>query len=522
MLRIPIAAAILLLAGAAAARPPAIQVSYPSTYDAEELSIAIDPTDPDVLVAGGNIAYRFRSTDGGLTWSQATLSSTLGVWGDPLVAFSPDGRCHFAHLSNPAGGSWLDRIVVQTSLDGGATWDDGVGVGLNPPRDQDKEDLTADDTDSPWRGNLYLAWTEFDVYGSSAPQDSSRLRFAVSSDHGATWTVQTIGDAGGDCVDDDATVEGASIAVGPQGEVYVAWSSHGSIVMDRSLDGGLTFGADTVICDQPGGWAFDVPGIYRANGFGTLSCDRSGSPHRGRLSLVFSDQRAGTDDTDVLICTSDDGGQSWTAPRPVHAVGAPSHQFFPAAALDPLTGDLHVVYYDRAATAGNATDVVTSTSRDGGATFSHVTVSDASFTPNGNVFFGDYIGIDARGGRVHPLWMSMDLSGVLRVHTAALDFATGVEPAVRRAMLLQGPAVSASGRARLSFRTFADGPVSLEIFDVRGARVRTLVREDRAAGAYTEEWDGRDAAGRAAGAGMYLAVVRAGAEQAVRKVILSR
>ena len=516
------ASCCVLIAAAAAARPPAVQVSSPGTYDAEELSIAIDPTDPNVLVAGANLAYAFRSGDGGQTWSQSVLSSTLGVVGDPMVAFGPDGRCHYAHLSLPNGGSWLDRIVVQLSLDGGVSWNDGVGVGLRPPRDQDKEDITTDDTDSPWRGNIYMAWTEFDSYGSTSPTDSSRIRFASSTDNGATWTLRKISDRGGDCRDDDATVEGTSIAVGPDGEVYVMWCSHDRLIMDRSLDGGLTFGTDTVICTQPGGWVFDVPGIYRANGFGTLTCDRSESPRRGRLTAVFSDQRAGPDDTDVLICTSDDGGMTWTDPRPVHATGSPSHQFFPAAVTDPVTGDLHVAYYDRAATAGIATDVVTASSTDGGLTFDYVTVSAASFTPNVDFFFGDYIGIDARGGRAHPIWMSMDQLGILTVHTAALDFASGITTAVTRAVVMQAPASPNTGRTRLSFRTFADGPVSVEVYDVRGARVRTLLHEERAAGAYTEEWDGRDAAGRAAASGVYMVRVRAGAEQAVRKVVLSR
>lgn len=512
-----------LFAAAALARPPAIQVSSPGTYDAEELSIAIDPTDPDVLLAGANIAYRFRSDDGGLTWSQDVLTSSLGVWGDPLLAFGPDGRAHFAHLSNPAGGSWLDRIVVQSSDDGGLSWNDGVGVGLNPPRDQDKEDLIADGTDSPWRGNLYMAWTEFDAYGSGAPGDSTRIRFAASEDGGATWAVQTISDRSGGCRDDDDTVEGCSLAVGPGGEVVVAWSSHDRIVVDRSFDGGLTFGTDVVVCDQPGGWVFEVPGIYRCNGFPSLTCDLSGSPFRGRLALVFSDQRSGPDDTDVRICTSDDLGATWTPPRPVHPASPPSHQFFPYSVTDPLTGSLHVVSYDRSGTAGNATEVIVASSGDGGATFALQTVSDAPFTPNGGFFFGDYIGIDARGGRVHPVWMNMDLAGVLTVHAAVLDFATGIgSPSVRTATLLQAPASPSGGHARLSFRTYADGPVALELYDLRGGLVRMLVREDRAAGAYTEMWDGRDGAGRPAASGVYLVRLRAGDEQAVRKLVVRR
>lgn len=64
------------------------------------------------------------------------------------------------------------------------------------------------------------------------------------------------------------------------------------------------------------------------------------------------------------------------------------HQFFPAAAIDPTTGILYVVYYDRRATIGTDTDVYLSRSADGGRTFHAMAVSDLSFTPDPTVFFG--------------------------------------------------------------------------------------------------------------------------------------
>jgi hypothetical protein len=61
-------------------------------------------------------------------------------------------------------------------------------------------------------------------------------------------------------------VEGAVPAVGPEGQVYVAWGGPLGIMLDKSLDGGVTFGRDLFVTDQPGGWAFGVPGLRRANG----------------------------------------------------------------------------------------------------------------------------------------------------------------------------------------------------------------------------------------------------------------
>ena len=62
------------------------------------------------------------------------------------------------------------------------------------------------------------------------------------------------------------------------------------------------------------------------------------------------------------------GGQTWTAPvSPVQETGA-NHQFFPWATIDPSTGFIYVVYYDRRYTVGEYTDVWMAMSPDGGDT----------------------------------------------------------------------------------------------------------------------------------------------------------
>jgi hypothetical protein len=64
------------------------------------------------------------------------------------------------------------------------------------------------------------------------------------------------------------------------------------------------------------------------------------------------------------------------------------------------------------------------------------------------------------------------------------------------------------------------GEVSLVIYDVRGARVRTLVNGERAAGRYTVEWDGRNDRGAPVGSGVYFYRMTAGRFADTRRMVL--
>jgi hypothetical protein len=55
----------------------------------------------------------------------------------------------------------------------------------------------------------------------------------------------------------------------------------------------------------------------------------------------------------------------------------------------------------------------------------------------------------------------------------------------------------------LRFDIARAGPVSLEIYDLAGRRVITLVNESLPAGAHQRQWDGRDELGRTLSSGVY-------------------
>ena len=62
--------------------------------------------------------------------------------------------------------------------------------------------------------------------------------------------------------------------------------------------------------------------------------------------------------------------------------------------------------------------------------------------------------------------------------------------------------------------------VRLEIFNIAGQRVRTLVEEQQPAGTHSAVWDGRDTEGRQAAGGVYFYRLTAGGGEAVRRMVL--
>ena len=165
---------------------PNIKVNNDTLKVCNEPSITINPNNPDNLVIGTNLCYSFSSFDQGDTWTAVRLYSSMGVWGDPSLTFGTASNLYFAHLSGepPLSGRWVDRIIIQKSTDGGLTWNDGTYTGLNRPKYEDKEWISVDRTNSIYRNNLYIAWTEFDTLWYNHPDYKSRIMFSHSTDAG--------------------------------------------------------------------------------------------------------------------------------------------------------------------------------------------------------------------------------------------------------------------------------------------------------------------------------------------------
>lgn len=406
------------------------------TGPAAETTIIINPTNPNHLIAAAmdssSASVRgtpYISLDGGQTWAQQNpllnfvqapdgTQKQFQNQSDPVLTADSRGNIYFATIMWETGGP-DNGVYVFKSTSGGRRFLPGVAVeahiGEENPPFEDKEWITADTTGGPYNDSLYISWTS--LRRSSEP---NMILFSRSIDGGSTFsTPQAINDD----QDPGSGVQGSMPQVGPNGEAYVAWLHFApnrptEIVIDKSTDGGVTFGVDVS--------ATTVSGFGRLRGLArhggslpSLAVDRTSGPHRGNLYLVWADSRNG--DVDVLLTRSTDGGLSWSPPLRVNddPLRNGKDQFMPFVTVDQVTGGVVVGYYDRRDSVENfLVNYRVTWSGDGGARFQpSVNLTDQSFDPSAAFrfiqaanfvcqapFLGDYTSLTAWGGVVYPLW----------------------------------------------------------------------------------------------------------------------
>jgi hypothetical protein len=421
--------------------PRVSRVTPPEAAGAVEVSVAINPTNPDHMIAvsiarmrehPGISNFAYVTQDAGRTWKMVPRDNPHRTQqGDDVVTFTPDGQAIHAFISFIGIRQARPRrahtgIVTSVSRDG-LTWNAQVPVielfnSVEPY--EDKPWIKADmSKGSPHRGNLYIAWTKFDVYGSPKPEHKSHIYVSHSRDSGKSFAVPyRISDQPGDARDKSDTVMGACPAVGPKGEVYVVWAGPKGVFFTQSTDAAAHFGKNQVIADCAG-WDFPVKGLGRASGLPSMGVDLTAGKDRGSVYVCWADARHG--DPDVFLIVSRDGGATWSKPRRVNpdAQANGKEQWFPWMSVDPVDGSVNIAYYDRGAQAGMLTDLTLARSVDGGRTFAYYQLNDKAYDLDKVGFFGDYIGLDCHGGRVavqamHP----MDNSKNLGISSFVLDF----------------------------------------------------------------------------------------------------
>jgi hypothetical protein len=398
-----------------------------------ETYITLDTMSPSVLAGGSNEIFRlpmrgYYSADGGATWGGVDLplpppigANGIDFGSDPSLAFDTKGNVFYSYIvvffSNGSGINGTEMAVAK-STDGGRTYPVPATTYFSFQAGQnhfnDKPMIAADtNLASPYRDNVYVAWD-----AASGGSTGGGVRFARSTDGGATFSVQRI---------DDPKGPGRSIAavpfVGPNGEVYAAWNDYAAnaIVFNRSFDGGVTWGTPGTISTKSAPFQINVPAeLFRgALVYPACDADRSAGAHRGRLTCSWMDLTAGGN-ADILLSYSDDRGATWSAPLPVTDTAANVDRFNQWLSTDAVTGEVNVSFYDtRNDTTGHRyeTDVYLARSTDGGATFgpnTRVTTALSNEHDCDGVFpcaainygnqQGDYEGLVAFDGVAHPIW----------------------------------------------------------------------------------------------------------------------
>ena len=390
--------------------PSAFVVAASEPGRSNEPGIAVDPKDPNhVLVVWQNQAHAAYSTDGGKTFAiaEGTAPSDWRVSGDVSATFDNKGHAFLCYLAfdhtGPTSGYWARQagrngIFVRRSLDAGKTWEAEPAAlkvfptGKEPDIQwEDMPRIFADNGPaSPYAGNLYAGWIEWQM-------EQSIMLFSRSTDDGKTWSTPfRISTKAGLPRDGIGGLVGLVGAAGPDGKIYIVWNSGMQIVLAESRDGGKTFAPSRSIIETG-------PPVYPSgSGFPQVGVDLRPGRAGGKVYVCWSDYRNG--DVDVFVASSADQGRTWSKPVRVNTDELHNgiDQFFQWMAVDPVTGDVYVEFYDRREDPSNRkTRMVLARSTDGGRTFTNYSWGETQFTERPQ---GDYIWLTAYNKRVYGAW----------------------------------------------------------------------------------------------------------------------
>jgi len=166
--------------------------------------------------------------------------------------------------------------------------------------------------------------------------------------------------------------------------------------------------------------------------------------------------------------------------------------------------------------AGGADDYVVSFSPDGGMRWSelgHPVVPSFALTPPEASDAAMVEVVARRGDAVLGTW----LSSAFTVEPGAIP-----PPVPSRFAFVRTGEHPARGGATLELSLPVASEVDVQVYDMRGARVRTLAKGQAAAGRMPVIWDGRDGSGHRVAAGIYLVRALAAGNSAVVRIALLR
>ena len=453
-------------------------------YHNEE-QIVVNPKDSANLVAcwrDFRLGYRQVaigvSFDGGLTWEDRLITNSgLQYDSDPGLTTDADGNIYLVMLSFNEDREEM-AIPVYKSTDGGLTFGEpSYAVHSYGTTFLDKELMACDRTESDYRGNLYVVWTY-------VVDETTYIYCVTSGDGGKSWSEPAR-------VSDVNRVMWPVPCVGPDGTLYVAWIARyavhepDSIMIDRSTDGGITWGNDLAIARVKGFCTIDF--FIDAWSFPAMDTDISGGPFSGNLYIAY--MSSGLYETkDIFLVRSTDGGDTWSSPITISGEDTPyNDQFHPWLVVDNL-GIIHVVFYDqRNGLEEDLQDLYYTKSEDGGDTWTYPyrvsTVASkpaevelpcfaAGSMPAG--IYGEYVGLAAWNGRPFPVWTDCREDGVENIYFGWYDSEAVAEHPRAESQELKSMFVP--GGLKVSFHAPMTGRFGFKLFDVSGRGIFAVTR----------------------------------------------
>ena len=466
---------------------PDFRVNRESDAPHFETHVDADPKRPRNLVGAsiaepGGRSVAWYSNDGGFLWRQIRFPGEpqhqrMYASGDPQVVYTKTGTALFVTMSWRPQAKRGRGIDIFRSPDGGATWDTASFVFGDYSVDHPQ--LATDRTNGRFAGRSYVTY----LHG----YPSYDLSVVRSDDDGRTWSAPHRYVASPPEPDGSRFhgVNTLNTIVFRDGTVFFPFSRFD---FDTSGRGVGTTGTGAVISRDGGetvGPRIDVFPMREARQIGRadfslrrgspqFAVDATNGPYADRLYCLVTEYEGNR--LRLMIATSSDQGEHWTAPRPV-TPDLPPHasQFQPAIAVNGQ-GVVGVYWFDtRRWPKRDRFDVFFTASTDGGNSFlPAVQINSAPSLPRGagnlaptsgsegneqlgatavvsSMFSyrgsgGDYIGMTADAdGVFHPFWPDAR-SGTYHVWTARVEVtAEPIEPRLASAE----PVVSLKDKAVL-------------------------------------------------------------------------
>jgi hypothetical protein len=485
-----------LTVNAAPQNEPSVRISRvnPNIVVAAWRDFRLGYIDPNIV---RRIGYTY-STNGGVTWAVSQLlpdpNPNHTSQSDPVVTSDAQGNFYISSTSRqPVSGFNRDMIMYKSTNNGQTFFFYSIAAPGSGGAGEDKEWIFCDPVNSNTTyNNIFISWTSF------GPQPG--IKFRKSTNTGLNWTAAVN-------IEDSPNGQGSNICSGTNNQIYVAWTSNG-VKFDKSTNGGASFGTD-----------FQLSNVGSTNGFPFICCDYSNNSTRGNVYVIWDDTRGGN--SDVWFQRSTNGGTSWLAsPVRVNDVTT-NNQFWPVIQCDN-NGNLYAMYYDtRLGSSMINSHVAYST--DAGTTWINQQLSDSTFTQtqtNSDVRFGDYINIDAYGGKVIAVWTDQrkgvpnqeiyaaNLSNLIAVNNISSEVPSSFD-------LHQNYPNPFNPATKIRFDLPEASLVKVTVYDALGRAVKVIVNQNLTPGSYETSFDGS-----AYTSGVYFYEIVSGSFKDVKKMVL--